>query len=126
MEHDEAARFARDWVAGWNAHDLDRILAHYADDVVFTSPVAARLLPHTNGVVRGKAALRQYWAEGLRRIDGLHFEVIGVYAALDGLVINYRNQAGDLVNEVLLLRDGLVVSGFGAYAPPSPASPALS
>ena len=113
MDHEEAARFAREWERDWNSHDLDRILRHYADEVEFSSPVAARMLPDTGGVLRGKAALRTYWAEGLRR---MHFEVVGVYAALQGVVVNYRNQSGQLVNEVLVFRDGLVVSGFGAYA----------
>jgi len=26
---------AEDWAAAWNARDLDRIIAHYADDVEF-------------------------------------------------------------------------------------------
>ena len=116
MEHDEATRFAREWERDWNSHDLDRIMRHYAGEVEFSSPVAARLVPDTGGVLRGKAALRAYWAEGLRRMPDLHFEVVGVYAGLDGVVVNYRNQLGQLVNEVLVFRDGLVVSGFGAYA----------
>ncbi len=29
--------FAIEWEAAWNAHDLNRILAHYAEDVVFRS-----------------------------------------------------------------------------------------
>ena len=32
--------FAHEWIAGWNARDLDRILDHYADDVIFSSPKA--------------------------------------------------------------------------------------
>jgi hypothetical protein len=31
-------------------------------------------------------------------------------------VINYRNQRGGLVNEVLTFVDGLVVAGHGTYA----------
>lgn len=27
-----ARRFAADWIAAWNRHDLDAILAHYTDD----------------------------------------------------------------------------------------------
>ena len=38
-----ARQFAREWVDAWNAHDLERILSHYAPDVVLRSPVAARL-----------------------------------------------------------------------------------
>jgi hypothetical protein len=33
------------------------------------------------------------------------------------VVINYRNEAGRSVSEVLRLCDGRVVEGFGAYGP---------
>lgn len=39
--------FADAWVRAWNAHDLEAVLDHFSHDVVFTSPVAARLLPDT-------------------------------------------------------------------------------
>ena len=36
-----AAQFAEEWVAVWNSRDLDRILAHYADDFEMASPYIA-------------------------------------------------------------------------------------
>ena len=112
----DPAAFAASWVAAWNAHDLDAVLAHFHDDVVFSSPVAARLFPETGGVVRGRDELRRYWAEGLRRIPDLHFTVERVSAGVTILVIGYRNQAGALVDEVLVFGDdGLVVEGHGTY-----------
>jgi ketosteroid isomerase-like protein len=108
--------FARAWADAWNAHDLEAVLAHFSDDVVFSSPVAARIIPNGDGILRGKAALRDYWETGLRLIPDLRFEVLGVYAGIDVLVINYRNQAGRLVNEVLVIgADGLVTQGYGTY-----------
>jgi hypothetical protein len=89
--------------------------AAFADDVVFTSPVAARFLDGSDGVVRGKVALRAYWAEGLRRIPDLHFEVVGVYVGVDTLAINFRNQLGRLVNEILIFDGSLVAQGHGTY-----------
>ncbi|GAA5195323.1 nuclear transport factor 2 family protein [Microbacterium jejuense] len=116
MEIAEARRFAHEWVAAWNAHDIDGVLAHFADDAEFSSPVAAQLLPETGGVLRGKPAIRSYWAVGIERIPDLRFEVVDVYTGLDIIVINYRNHTGGLVNEVLRLgADGLVVSGAGTY-----------
>ena len=114
----EPSTFARQWLAAWNAHDLEALLEHFADDVVFTSPVAAQLLAGSDGVIRGKDALRAYWTEGLRRIPDLRFEVIGVYAGIDVLVINYRNQRGGLVNEVMRFEGGLISEGHGAYLGP--------
>ncbi|GII81890.1 hypothetical protein Sru01_68720 [Sphaerisporangium rufum] len=117
MDLEQARAFAAEWAAGWNAHDLDRIMRHFADGVVFRSPLAARVVPGSDGVVRGKEALRAYWAEGLRRNPELRFEILGVYAGVDAVVINYRHQTGWEVCEVLAVEDGLVVSGWGAYGP---------
>lgn len=111
-------QFVADWLREWNAHDLEGLLAHFADDVVFTSPVAARLVPGSGGVISGKPALREYWAEGLRQIPDLRFELVAVYVGVDTLVINYRNQRGGLVNEVLTFDGPLVVSGHGTYLDP--------
>ncbi|OBK73118.1 nuclear transport factor 2 family protein [Mycobacterium sp. 1164985.4] len=101
----------------WNAHDVEAVLVHFTDDVLFTSPVAARVLPQTGGVVRGKDALRQYWVTALATQPDLHFEVVGVYRGESTLVINYRNHRGGLVNEVLTFgADGLVREGYGTYS----------
>ncbi len=102
MNRSDAAEFVDSWVKAWNAHDLERVLSHFSNEVVFSSPVAAQLLAGSDGVIRGKQALREYWEEGLRRIPDLHFEIEGVYIGVEALVINYRNQKGGLVNEVLI------------------------
>jgi ketosteroid isomerase-like protein len=114
MTAEEARRFARLWVQSWNAHDLEAVLAHFADDVVFTSPVAARLVPGSAGVVRGKEALRAYWSAGLDATPDLRFELESVFAGVETLVIVFRNQAGARRCEVLVLAGGLVVEGHGA------------
>jgi len=31
--------YAEQWVQAWNAHDIEAVLDHFSDDVVFTSPV---------------------------------------------------------------------------------------
>jgi len=116
----EAQAFVDEWVAAWNAHDLERILGHFAEDVTFTSPLAAQRIPPSGGVIRGKAALREYWGEGLRLIPDLRFDVEGVYLGVDALVINYRNQKGTLVNEVLVFEGALVAHGYGTYLGDSP------
>lgn len=116
MTPEDGQRFARSWVAAWNHHDLKAVLSHFADDAVFTSPVAAQILPESGGRLEGKEAIRRYWRVGLERIPDLHFEIVDVYTGLDTLVINYRNHVGGLVNEVLLMDAlGLVIRGDGTY-----------
>jgi len=38
MDHDDAVRTLRSIAAGFDGHDLEGILAHFADDAVFESP----------------------------------------------------------------------------------------
>jgi hypothetical protein len=114
MDQTEAVSFAEQWAKDWNAHDVDALLAHFTDDVVFTSPAAIRVLGG-DGVIRGREELRRYWSEGIRLIPDLHFVVLGVYAGISTLVINYRNQAGGVVSEVLTFDGDLVREGHGTY-----------
>ena len=112
MSIPEFEAFSPHWLAAWNAHDVEAVLQHFADDVVFSSPVAARVIPGSDGVIRGKDALRGYWTHALGLVPDLRFELIGVYTGVGSIVINYRNQRGGLVNEVLIFDDdGLVRAG---------------
>ena len=110
-----AQRFSEEWAAAWNSHDLERILEHYSDDVIFSSPKIAQIMGDPKGVVLGKDALRAYWGKGLEQLPDLHFTIEDVRASVDTLVINYRNERGQAVTEVLTFRDGRVCRGLGAY-----------
>lgn len=54
--------FVEQWVKDWNAHDVEALLTHFGNDVVFTSPMAARFFGG-DGVIQGKNALRHAWTE---------------------------------------------------------------
>jgi hypothetical protein len=110
-----AIAFSERWMHSWNAHDVEAVLRDFHDDVLFSSPVAAKLLPETDGVIRGKHALRRYWTIAVERIPDLRFVVEGVYQGIDTIVIGYRNQNNDAVNEVLKFRNDLVIEGHGTY-----------
>jgi hypothetical protein len=110
-----AQSFADEWVRAWNAHDVDAVLEHFAEDIMFTSPVAARVVPDSGGVIRGKDELRAYWTSALSQVPDLHFDVVSVFAGVYTLVIAYRNHRGELVSEVLEFSRGRVVRGHGTY-----------
>jgi len=101
MDERKAPELAAHWIAAWNSHDLDRIMAHYADDVVLTSPVAARILNDPSGTVRGKTALREYFARGLAFYPDLKFELLDTMWGLNSLVLCYRNQNGARTGEYM-------------------------
>ena len=93
--------FANEWIAAWNSHDLDKIMSHYAEGVVLTSPVAANLLKDASGTVRGVTSLRSYFAKGLEAYPNLHFELQEVMSGLSSVVLCYLNQKGTKTAEFM-------------------------
>jgi len=68
--------FAREWIAAWNSHDLDRILSHYTDDFEMTSPLIIERMHEPTGKLKGKDQIRPYWQMGLAAVPPLKFELI--------------------------------------------------
>ncbi len=100
----EAARAAaQDWVDAWNAHDLERILRHYADPLEFTSPVVVQRLGRADGTIRSREELRGYFAVGVAPGSALRFELLEVLPGVDSMALRYRNHRGQAVIEVMHL-----------------------
>ncbi|WP_420138578.1 nuclear transport factor 2 family protein [Sphingomonas sp.] len=110
--------FARSWAEAWNRHDVEAVIGLFAEDVVFTSPLARSLPGFPDGEVRGKAALRDYWTAALAQVPDLRFDIRFVQVGIDLIIIGFRNQQGVERCEILKLRDGLVLEGHGTYPAP--------
>ena len=93
-KQEDFARRTGEWLDAWNAHDLDRIVSHYAEDVEFHSPFVAKLMDRADGKLRGKAVLRDYFARGLTAYPSLHFEFLRLYPGLQSCVLEYRSVNG--------------------------------
>jgi len=92
MTKDEVLKLANDWLAAWNAHDLDEIMTHYEESIELTSPVAAQLLGTADGKVVGKANLRAYFQRGLEAYPELRFQLEDVLWGINSVVLYYTNQ----------------------------------
>ena len=94
MTKTDVTDFAQEWIAAWNTHDLERILNHYAEDVELVSPFVAKLTGNSDSSVRGKAALRDYFARGLKAFPTLHFELVRIYSGVRSCVLEYCSVSG--------------------------------
>lgn len=116
MTQEEADLIASDWIDAWNSHDLDRILAHYADDIVFHSPKAENAVG--KGQVKGIAALKDYWSKGLASRPGLEFRLIHAFAGFRSVALLYSDELGCEIVETLVLDEaGKAVCGTACYKP---------
>ena len=69
MDKDTAFKFAEEWIASWNARELDRILSHCEDDFQMSSSVITQITGEASGVLKGKAAVGDYWAKAFAHYD---------------------------------------------------------
>lgn len=86
-----AEEFAHEWIAAWNSHDLERVLAHYSDDFQMTSPLIAQWLGVADGKLQGKEAVRRYWAQGLEKMPQLQFKLLDVVVGVNSLGIVFES-----------------------------------
>ena len=100
MDKTFAEHFAADWMDAWNAHDLNRVLSHYADDFEMSSPVIVQMAHEPSGTLRGKAAVRAYWKKALELMPDLHFELISVLVGVTSITLYYKGAHGRLAAEV--------------------------
>jgi ketosteroid isomerase-like protein len=63
MDRAFVKQFAAEWIESWNAHDLDRVLSHYADDFEMFSPVIIQVAGEPSGRLCGKVAVGAYWTK---------------------------------------------------------------
>jgi len=113
----DCERIHRDWHDCIKSRDTDGLVALYGEDAVFESPlVPATLDDKPDGVLRGRAELRHFFAEGARRWpnDLGRWYRTGEWLT-DGrrfLVWEYPREApdGDQVDllEVMEIADGLI------------------
>jgi ketosteroid isomerase-like protein len=116
VDQSQADAIAAEWVEAWNAHDLDRILAHYADSLEFTSPLVVERLGRADGTIRTKAELGDYFAVGIAPGSALKFELLDVLPGVSSVTLYYRNHRGRTVAEAMFFGpDGRVVRAAVHY-----------
>ncbi len=100
--HASMEDFANEWIASWNAHDIDRIAGHYAEDVVFYSPFVWKRLGLADGRIDGKAALRSYFSDALLANPGLRFDLDSLYEGMNSVGIRYMRPGGPVGFEMMV------------------------
>jgi hypothetical protein len=111
-----AETIAREWIAAWNAQDVERVLSHYADDVEMASPYIRQIAGEVSGVLKGKDALRAYWNAALQRLPELHFTLREVFFSAQSVALYYDAAEGKQAVECLHFGpEGLVTRAAAHY-----------
>lgn len=109
--------FADGWIEAWNTHDIDRIMAHYADDVHFFSPYISKLAVNKSGILWGKQNLREYFEKAFIAYPNLHFELHYVLKGIDSYILVYSSVNDRIAGEMMEMNDaGQIVNVKAHYS----------
>jgi ketosteroid isomerase-like protein len=101
------------WFEAFNAHDLEKLLLLYSDQAQHYSPKLKILQPKTQGLIKGKKALRDWWHDAFDRLPTLRYEVKKLTADEEQVFMEYlRHLDGEedlQVGEVLQIENGLII-----------------
>src|SRR3982751_4732986 len=81
------------WLHAFNAHDVDALVALYADDATHTSPKIRALHPDTGGKLVGRAALSKWWKDANARLPNLRYDLVALTANDERVFIEYLRHA---------------------------------
>lgn len=114
MPATENLAIARAWMRAFNAHDVEALVALYADDATHTSPKIRALHPDSGGVLRGREALARWWRVANARLPNLHYEELALTAGEERVFVEYlRHAPGEPpmpVAEVFDIAEGHIVA----------------
>jgi len=110
-------KFAKEWIAAWNSHNLDVILSHYSDDIEITTPMIRLATGTGDGHLKGKESVAEYWNKALTKIPDLHFELIDVAEGVNSVALYYKSVMNKIAIEVMFFDDnGKVNKMFAHYS----------
>ena len=95
--------FVQAWLDAWNAHAIDPVISHYAEDTVVRSPFLLAAMPGSGGVVTGRERLRDIYSRAFEKYPDLHFELISYFVSTESVVILYRSVEGLIAAETFHL-----------------------
>ena len=113
MDIQEINAIADKWFAAFNEHNLEKLLSLYDYNAQHYSPKLKVRHPETQGLIKGKEAMRGWWKDSFDRLPSLQYEVIRLTPYSDRVFMEYirhvQGEADLLVGEMLEIRNGLIV-----------------
>ena len=105
---------AKLWLKAFNEHNLENLLALYSDNAEHFSPKLKIRKPKTNGLIKGKTAMRTWWKDAFERLPTLTYKELSITANDERVFMEYtRIVSGEEnmnVAEVLEIKNGLIAA----------------
>jgi hypothetical protein len=110
----ELQSIAKKWFGAFNDHNLEHLLLLYDERAQHYSPKLKLRHPETNGLIKGKAALREWWQDAFNRLPTLNYELTRLTPYDNRVFMEYvRHVQGEddlYVGEMLEIENGKIIA----------------
>lgn len=117
MSPEQARKFAQEWVAAWNTHDVTKLMTYCAEEFEMSSPLVSDVGAGASGTVKGREAVGEYWGNMLVRAPGLRFDLVNVLTGVSSIIVVFRLINRRLAAQVLEFNpEGKIVRGEAYFS----------
>lgn len=113
MHAKENKQIAQKWFKAFNEKNLEDLLLLYDENAQHYSPKLKIKNPYTNGLIKGKDLLRNWWQDAFNRLPSLNYEVKNIIADEEHVFMEYTRHVEAeqdlLVGEVLHIKNRLII-----------------
>ena len=104
---------AEKWFAAFNIQSIEDLLSLYSDNAEHFSPRLQKNHPETNGLIKGKAAMREWWQSSFDKMPSLKYYCINLKVENELVFMQYNRRVdGEVdvrVNEMLQIKDNKII-----------------
>ena len=103
---------ANKWFSAFNIQNVNDLLSLYDDNAEHFSPRLLKNQPETNGLIKGKAAMKDWWQGAFDKMPSLRYSPIEIREEGDIVFLKYKRTVDGepevIVNEYLKISSGLI------------------
>src|SRR5579862_485649 len=91
------SELAKDWINAWNKGDINSLINHYSDNVVFYSSAAKRRWGVPDGKLYGIEALGNHFRKAFEEFPSMKITFRKLLLGVDGVLLVYERENGKMM-----------------------------
>jgi hypothetical protein len=102
IDNKKLQQAAIQWVDDWNHRNIEQVMSHYSEEVLFYSPTVIRRWNQPKGILVGKSAVERHFRKAMEEVPDIHFEFKSLLFGAESIILIYERETGNLVADLVL------------------------
>ncbi|HSZ33202.1 MAG TPA: nuclear transport factor 2 family protein [Puia sp.] len=115
LDYLKLSELAKDWINAWNKGDINSLINHYSDNVVFYSSAAKRRWGVPDGKLSGIEALGNHFRKAFEEFPSMKVTFRKLLRGADGVLLVYERENGKMMADFVQFNDQGKVTEVRAF-----------